>query len=150
MKLTDQIEQIILEKLTASGGMAQIRRNELANLIGCVPSQINYVIRTRFGGENGYLVESHRGGGGYIVIRQIRFSNEVIPYMIQHSGPQMTQQSVHICLDQLYKQNALSYRECALIKAATSASCLPETQPPKTLERAKRFKLMLATLDTLS
>ena len=56
MKLTDQIEQIILEKLTASGGMAQIRRNELANLIGCVPSQINYVIRTRFGGENGYLV----------------------------------------------------------------------------------------------
>ena len=72
MNITDAIAQVILSTLEDSGGTVQIQRNELANKIGCVPSQINYVITSRFTPEQGYIVESKRGGGGYIKIIKIQ------------------------------------------------------------------------------
>ena len=65
MSLSSQITGMILEMLGSSGTI-EIQRNELAQTIGCVPSQINYVIASRFTPEQGYIVESRRGGGGYI------------------------------------------------------------------------------------
>ena len=64
MSLSSQITGMILEMLGNSGTI-EIQRNELAQTIGCVPSQINYVIASRFTPEQGYIVESRRGGGGY-------------------------------------------------------------------------------------
>ena len=64
MKMTDSVVQYILSLLEAEHGSAEFRRNELAETIGCVPSQISYVISSRFTPEQGYLVESRRGGGG--------------------------------------------------------------------------------------
>ena len=64
MNISDIITQAILDTLNQSGGSVQLKRNELANQIGCVPSQINYVITSRFTPEHGYIVESKRGGGG--------------------------------------------------------------------------------------
>jgi len=72
MLISERIAQIIEKMLNESNGMAEIQRNDFANRIGCVPSQINYVISSRFGPQNGYIVESRRGGGGYIKITRVR------------------------------------------------------------------------------
>ena len=65
MGMSDIVSKRILELLElSSNGSAEIRRNELAEDIGCVPSQINYVLTSRFTPEHGYTIESRRGGGG--------------------------------------------------------------------------------------
>ena len=82
MKITDIIAHEILEMLDkAEKGTAEIQRNELASAIGCVPSQINYVITSRFTPEQGYIVESKRGGGGYIRITRVRYDK---PTAVMH------------------------------------------------------------------
>ena len=68
MKMSDVIADFIGEMLSSGGGVAEVQRKSLADRFSCVPSQINYVIETRFTPEHGYLVESQRGGGGYIRI----------------------------------------------------------------------------------
>ena len=72
MAMSDKIEAFIMELLKEemSGGI-ELGRNELASVFNCVPSQINYVISTRFNPEKGYIVESRRGGGGYIRIKRM-------------------------------------------------------------------------------
>ena len=70
MGISDIIEQFIREALEEESSI-NLQRNELASQFGCVPSQINYVISTRFTNERGYIVESRRGGGGGITIRKI-------------------------------------------------------------------------------
>ena len=74
MIISDQIAKIIEEMLDRSGGTAEVRRNDLASQIGCVPSQINYVITSRFTPERGYITESRRGGGGFIRIVRVRMT----------------------------------------------------------------------------
>ena len=64
MRISDSVANYILQMLNDENGIAEIQRNELANTLGCVPSQINYVITSRFTPEQGYIVESRRGGGG--------------------------------------------------------------------------------------
>ena len=71
MGLSDKIEAFINELMRDDGDFAEFGRNELADIFGCVPSQINYVISTRFNPQKGYSVESRRGGGGYIRISRI-------------------------------------------------------------------------------
>ena len=75
-RLSDIIEEFLKELMEGMDGAIEIQRNELANRFRCVPSQINYVIDTRFTTEKGYYVESRRGGGGYIKIKRIIFDNE--------------------------------------------------------------------------
>ena len=74
MRISDSVAQYILDLLNQENGTAEIQRNELANYLGCVPSQINYVLTSRFTPEQGYIVESRRGGGGYIRITRRRLS----------------------------------------------------------------------------
>ena len=71
MGISDKIETFIIELLKEDDGWVELGRNELAAVFNCVPSQINYVISTRFGPDKGYLVESRRGGGGYLKIRRM-------------------------------------------------------------------------------
>ena len=73
MSISNDIARMLLAMLDETG-RAEIQRNELAEQLGCVPSQINYVISSRFTPENGYTVESRRGGGGYIKITRINYS----------------------------------------------------------------------------
>ena len=70
-RLSDIIESFLKAMINDMDGYIEIQRNELANRFKCVPSQINYVISTRFTNEKGYYVESRRGGGGYITIRRL-------------------------------------------------------------------------------
>ena len=72
MRMSDLVAQYILNMLEQQDGSAEIQRNELAGSLGCVPSQINYVITSRFTPEQGYIVESRRGGGGYIRISRVK------------------------------------------------------------------------------
>lgn len=71
MGISDLIAGFINDTLQEDG-TAELQRSELASRFNCVPSQINYVISTRFSPERGYIVESRRGGGGYIRIRRVR------------------------------------------------------------------------------
>ena len=78
MRMSDAIAAYILHMMDdTSADMIEICRNELAGEIGCVPSQINYVLSSRFTPENGYIVESRRGGGGYIRVKRIAFRSEI-------------------------------------------------------------------------
>ena len=74
-KLSDVIEAFIKDMLESTHkSKVEIKRNELANYFGCAPSQINYVLTTRFTMDRGYYVESRRGGGGFILVRRISYS----------------------------------------------------------------------------
>ena len=93
MKMSDLVAQTILEMLDDHNGNAEIQRNELATTLGCVPSQINYVITSRFTPEQGYMVESRRGGGGYIRITRVHADNEtLVMHIVNSIGDKIDQQ----------------------------------------------------------
>ena len=71
--MTEQIAAIIEKMLAENGGELELQRNKLASRVGCVPSQINYVITSRFSPKRGYIVESRRGGGGFVKITKVSF-----------------------------------------------------------------------------
>lgn len=82
MRISDAIAAYILHRMEeAEDGSAELQRNELAEKLGCVPSQINYVLTSRFTPEQGYIVESRRGGGGYIRIHRVRYTPDCSPLM---------------------------------------------------------------------
>ena len=89
MRISDLIAQYIMDMLEeddSSDHSATIKRNELAETLGCVPSQINYVITSRFTPEQGYIVESRRGGGGYIKITRISMDKHTAVMHLMHAG----------------------------------------------------------------
>ena len=87
MRISDSVANYILDLLNQENGTAEIQRNELASYLGCVPSQINYVLTSRFTPEQGYIVESRRGGGGYIRITRMRLSkSDMIMHIVNSVG----------------------------------------------------------------
>ena len=94
-----------------------IQRNELADKFNCAPSQINYVLTTRFTTEKGYVIESRRGGGGYIIINRIEYNKESKLDKINRSiGNSLTYSSAVLLLEHLYDINLISRREVEIIK----------------------------------
>ena len=82
MRLSDSIEQFIKDLLKEESTEVELKRNELAEYFGCAPSQINYVLATRFSPDHGYLTESRRGGGGYIrIVRVVRSGSQRLMLM---------------------------------------------------------------------
>ena len=95
MSLSNSIAQMILQMLDQDGA-TEIQRNEFAQLMGCVPSQINYVLSSRFTPEQGYIVESRRGGGGYIRIRRVNLDRGVmLMHVINSVGDTLDEQTCH-------------------------------------------------------
>ena len=76
MLISDEIAGLIEQMLCEADGQLELQRNTLANKVGCVPSQINYVITSRFTPERGYIIESRRGGGGYIRITKVQVQRD--------------------------------------------------------------------------
>src|SRR5690625_6249635 len=111
--ITDVIEQYLKQILKANGNnMIEIKRNEIADQFQCVPSQINYVINTRFTIEKGYIIESKRGGGGYIRIIRIEHRDEIdlINDIITMINPKVSQQGARDVMERLYEKKVITLR----------------------------------------
>lgn len=145
MKISDMVANFILEALENSNGNAKIQRNELANLFGCVPSQINYVITSRFTPEQGYLVESRRGGGGCIKITQVQMDkSSAIMHVVNSIGNKIDHLSSKAIVQNLLDRNIIANNVAKLILCAISER-LYTAVPPEFRQslRATLLKNML-------
>lgn len=145
MTISDLIEQMLNEMLSSSDGTVEIRRNILANQLNCVPSQINYVIKTRFTPERGYLIESRRGGGGSVTIRRVESSvDSFITSLINSVGSTLDYQTAIAYLSRLYDASLITEREANIMAAAISDKSITSLQ--KNEARAVLLKNMLLTI----
>jgi transcriptional regulator CtsR len=120
-KLSDIIEDFIKDMLDSTQkSQIEIKRNELASYFGCAPSQINYVLTTRFTIDKGYYVESRRGGGGFILIRRISFSENkpFIDIINEKIGDSLTYDAACGILDSLFELSAITERELNILKVS--------------------------------
>lgn len=147
-RLSDIIEVFIKQLLDDADGIAEIQRNELACRFNCVPSQINYVIDTRFTPDRGYYVESRRGGGGCVRIRRINVSaNNYLMHTIFSIGDSLSQQSAETFINNFIDYEAISNREALLLKAAVSDRILGAiSQPMRDRLRARMLRNMLSAM----
>jgi transcriptional regulator CtsR len=147
MRISDCVANYILELLKEDNGCAEIRRNELASTLGCVPSQINYVLTSRFTPEKGYIVESRRGGGGYIRITRIQRDQESsLMHIINAIGNTLDGASARSILNHLSEQQILNERVVRVMAAAVSDQSLASVpQGQRDILRAATMKNMLIT-----
>lgn len=147
--ISDVIEKYLKSILHESPeGTVEIQRNDLADQFSCVPSQINYVISTRFTLEKGYLVESKRGGGGYIRIRKVELPGPTTLHTHLHQtiGDEIGQTAAEGLIYQLLEARFLSRREAALMTAVVSREVLMVNLPYRDQIRARMMKAMLISL----
>lgn len=148
-RMSDIIEAFLKQLINDTDGSIEIQRNELASHFNCVPSQINYVIGTRFTTERGYYVESRRGGGGHIRIKRVNISRpgNYLMHIISSMGDSISQQSAEVFINNFIDYEVISVREGLILKAATSDKVVGGIQmPDRDILRAVMLKNMLASL----
>lgn len=146
MRMSDMIEDFIKD-LFKEGDLVEIQRNDLAQKFNCVPSQINYVIATRFKPSQGYYVESKRGGGGSIKIKKVNITkSNYFMHIINSIGDSLTAQEVDIFISNFLSYNMVNTIEAKLLKVATSDNVLKIERPTRDELRARIFKNMLVNL----
>lgn len=147
MRMSDMIEEFIKDLFSEDDSIIEIQRNDLAQQFNCVPSQINYVIATRFKPSQGYYVESRRGGGGNIKIRKINITkSNYFMHIINSIEDRLTNQEVDIFISNFLSYQMITETEAKLLKVATSDNVLKLPQPTRDEIRAKIFKNMLVNL----
>ena len=147
MRMSDMIEEFIKDLFSEEDSIIEIQRNDLAQQFNCVPSQINYVIQTRFKPSQGYYVESRRGGGGNIKIRKINITkSNYFMHIINSIEDRLTNQEVDIFISNFLSYQMITETEAKLLKVATSDNVLKLPQPTRDEIRAKIFKNMLVNL----
>ena len=149
MRISDIITKEIIKMLNDSeANIAEIQRNEFANLIGCAPSQINYVLSSRFTPEHGYIIESRRGGGGYIRIKRVVLSHSsALMHIINSIGEQIDAMSTRIVLENCLETGLIDEKNARLMASALSNSamqCVPVILRDSL--RASLLKQMLLSL----
>jgi len=146
--LADYIAQMIEEMLNESGGTLELQRNEMANRLGCVPSQISYVISSRFTPERGYMIESRRGGGGCIrIVRKQLGRDEYLMHFFCAIGSSIDEGEAIAYLKNLYGNECITEREFKLSYAAISNSALSAVPLQiRNIVRADIFKQMILSL----
>ena len=143
MNLVDIIEQYIKKEVEkCENDVLEVKRSDLATLFSCVPSQINYVISTRFAPEMGFYVETRRGGGGYIRIKKISsYEDDVVNAIFDKIGNKMSQHVVNIYLKSLLDYNVIDEKTALLVKVATSDKALINLNAEdRDITRASIFK----------
>ena len=145
--VSDIIEQYI-KQILQSDSVIELKRSELAERFQCVPSQINYVLKTRFSIERGYVVESKRGGGGYIRVIKVKpvTEAELISEMIGYIEERMTQSMAQSVVLRLLEERIISGREARLMLSAIDRSVLDLSIPVRDEVRANILKAMLQAL----
>ncbi|PXW87750.1 transcriptional regulator [Streptohalobacillus salinus] len=126
----------------------EIKRSEIADQFSCVPSQINYVINTRFTKERGYLVQSKRGGGGYIRIQRVVNNDEtaLIDELIRVIEPKVTQAVALAVIERLYEDEIITEREAKLMHTVIKRETLAFQLPLRDEVRSRILSAMLETL----
>ena len=148
MRLSDTIEQFIKD-LMQQEQQAEIdlKRNELAEYFHCAPSQINYVLSTRFTPDHGYVTSSQRGGGGFIrIVRIVRSAPEQLSYLLnERVGDSISAGEAQILCRQLAERKAITAKDAQLMIAATSPAALSAHAPEagKNVMRARILRSML-------
>lgn len=148
MRMSDLIKEFIKDLFDEENEAIEIQRNELAEQFNCVPSQINYVISTRFKPSQGYYVESRRGGGGHITIKKVNSSKEeYIMHIIENIQNTLTSNEVDILISDFLSYNLITSKEAKLLKVATSDNVLKLPKDIKDQVRARIFKNMILNLE---
>ena len=148
MMLTDQIAKMIEAMLEEGGGALELQRNEMATRLGCVPSQISYVITSRFTPERGYIIESRRGGGGCIrIVRKQMHRDEYLMHFFYAVGEQIEENEAKAYLRNLLDQEIITKREATIINSALSSAALQNVTPEgRNTVRAQIFRHILLSL----
>jgi len=145
--MTDIIEAY-LKKVLQQQDQVEIRRSEIAQLFDCVPSQINYVINTRFTIQKGYLVESKRGGGGYIRIIKVQVLDDLdmLNTMIEIIGDSISEKDAKSVVQKLYEDDIITKREAKLMLVAMDKSLYTGERAIDNRLRSKLLRTMLVNL----
>lgn len=145
-RLSDVIEEFIKDMIENNNeSELQIQRNELANYFSCAPSQINYVLTTRFTTDRGYYIESRRGGGGCIIIRRVELEEHksIADILNDKIGDNITYDSGIQIIDGLMQSQIITERESYIMKAATNDRTLSNLSDNKNKVRADILKSMI-------
>jgi transcriptional regulator CtsR len=131
-RISDLIEKFISEMIEQSTGAIEIQRNEMASQFDCAPSQINYVLMTRFTTDRGYFIESRRGGGGCIKITRIDVDkDDYLRNMLSKSiGGSINKESAFVLIEALHKQKLIDLKIVNVLKALTDDSTLIMVDKP--------------------
>ncbi|HLS66395.1 MAG TPA: CtsR family transcriptional regulator [Pseudogracilibacillus sp.] len=149
MSISDIIEQYLKKIIhSTEEKMIEIKRSEIADRFQCVPSQINYVINTRFTLEKGYVIESKRGGGGYIRIFRIEHQNnlELLNDLSKMINPKVSEQGAIDVLERLVEKKVINEREMKLIQSMVQRETINLPLPERDILRSR---LLTAVLNTL-
>ena len=145
--MSDIIEEYLKNVLLAQE-QVEIRRSEIADRFNCVPSQINYVINTRFTVQQGYVVESKRGGGGYIRIMKVNLVDDMdfIDALLEVVPEELSVKQANHILQNLYDNELLSKREAQLLSITMSKDSLLEVEKWSNHLRSNMMKTLLTSL----
>ncbi len=147
--IADQIEAYIKEMLAHSEeGVLELRRSDLAETFMCVPSQINYVLETRFNAQQGYFVESRRGGGGYLRIVRLTINpDQDLEQMVEAaSNKRFSQQAGEGLLNRLVEEGFLTRREGKLLKSMIDNNVLKHAWQDREQLRGALLKTVLINI----
>ncbi|MCR1935650.1 CtsR family transcriptional regulator [Clostridium tepidum] len=148
-RLSDIIEDFIKEMFKENNeSELQIRRNELANYFSCAPSQINYVLTTRFTEDKGYYIESKRGGGGCIIIKRIKFTNNknLKEIIMDKIGNSITYDNAINIIHGLVETDVITEREGIIMKIAINDRVFGNVDINKNMLRANILKNIIMVI----
>lgn len=148
--MSDIIEQYIKKLFEeAQDDVVEIQRANIAQRFDCVPSQLNYVIKTRFTNEHGYEIESKRGGGGYIRITKVETKDQgnYIKRLMELIGPAISQQQALYIIDGLLENNLITEREAKMIAAIVDRETLKMDVAARDIIRANILKRLLPVIN---
>ncbi len=147
-RLSDVIEEFIKTLLHESEGQLELQRNELADYFECAPSQINYVLATRFSLNQGYYIESRRGGGGYIRIMRLDVDrNDYMHYLLSEGiGNKISEQKALQIIKRMMEQNYISQKAAYLLKSAVTDKAIGIPSNLKDNIRASILKSIITAI----
>lgn len=148
-KLSNLIEEFIKKLLEdTNSGAVEIQRNELAQYFDCAPSQINYVLTTRFSLDKGYYIESRRGGGGYIKIIKVNINRDkyIGDLILNIIGDSITKSKAYGIIETFLEEDIITDRECDIMKVVLADRTLDNVNCDKNVIRADILKNMLLVL----
>lgn len=148
--ITDAIEAFLRDLLEASeDNIIEIQRGEVANRFSCAPSQINYVLQTRFVPERGYYVESRRGGGGYIrITKAVSSQAELLKHALTQCEQPIGQNQAGHVVEMLRQEGMITERETRLIMAVIDRQALLLGLPWRDELRCNLLRVIIGTLIT--